>query len=456
MTFRKSLIAAAVLANGLLAHKAAADTLQQMFDLAQSNDPQLGIAEAAYRIGQQNVVQGRSNLLPQVNANAGYTSNITSGNDIDETSGDGSNWGVTVSQTLFDLTTWYNYRSSILDTRASESDFQGAQQDFILRVTNAYFDILRAIDTLETTLAEEAAVKSQLDQVQQEFEVGLIAITDVQEAQAAYDDIIASKLSAVGNLGVAFENMTVLTGQDHRSIAPLKEDFPITDPSPVAVTDWEELARENNPDLQSAGYSVGNAEYSLKSALVNNHLPVPRVTLNYAYNETNTLNSGMPMSRVSSDSEGGTFRVTATMPLFTGGSSLSSTRVANERLIQEEQRYDLTERQLIQDVRSSHLLVRTNVAQVNASKQALLSAQTALEATRAGYEVGTRNLVDVLQAERNLRRAERTYLNARYDYIINQLRLKQNAGILNPGDVSTLNQWLDSSAEIARSTYLPN
>lgn len=456
----KHLLLANALVFSVSSPLASADNLQQIFDLATSNDPQIRAAEAQLKANQQVRTISRSALLPQINASAGYDETertvdpvtrinsdgevevINNSSDTDETS-----YGASLNQVLFDLPSWYNYKSGDSQAEKAEMDYLLARQNLIIRTAEAYLNVLRAIDNLATVSAEEKAFASQLEQTQQRYEVGLIAVTDVHEAQASYDDVIARLLNSQGSLSIAFENLTTLTGQEHKSVAPLSENYPILNPEPTNPELWVEMALANNFSLASSMLSRDASEFNMKSARME-HMPSINLSLSRSENQPG---GAAGLFGVIADSQTDRISVSLDMPIFTGGRVSAQRRQAYYQYVQAEENLNSTRRTLIQNTRNQHLSVRIGVSTVNARKQAITSSQSAYEATKAGYDVGTRNLVDVLNSERNLFQAKRDYFNERYDYIIDMLNLKQSAGNLSSDDITNINQWLDLSGEVARS-----
>ncbi|MYM63382.1 TolC family outer membrane protein [Pseudomaricurvus sp. HS19] len=459
---RLSLAIAGIL--GLSAANLHADTLQDIYQLALEYDHQLKADEAAFRAAQENITIGRAGLLPQINGSARYSE--TDGDAIGYQSSLGSSsayeldteneqYALTLTQPLFNMAAWFGYKQSKTLSAQAEAQFSADQQSFIVRVTEAYFNVLRAIDATETARAEETAYGHQLEQTKQRFEVGLTAITDVHEAQAAYDTATASTLEAQGNLGIAFEQLEVLTGSEHTEVAPLVAQFAVVNPQPATRSEWVDFALENNYQLKVARFQADAAQSNAR-AKASNHLPTLTASYNYVHrDDTNTdiIAGGITTPTDNRLDEQNTIAVELNVPIFSGLRVSGERRQAYEQQMQAEEIYNLTQRNLIQNARSLHLQVVTDVAQVRARKQAIISGSSALEATQAGYEVGTRNLVDVLVAQRNLYQAQRNYDNSRYDYVINMLRLKQVAGNLSPEDVLKLNQWLDAGNQVQRSKY---
>lgn len=446
----------------LLSSSTFAETLADIYELALRNDPTLKSAEATYRANLETEKQSLSALLPSISATAGYTqqdvdsdgfnvnvgSSVASNRDTDTKS-----WGATLDQTIFDLSAWYTFKRGKETTLQAEAQLAYDQQQLILRVADAYFSVLRALENLEASKAEERATKRQLEQTQQRFDVGLIAITDVHEARAVYDSTVVQRLTDEGNLGTSYEALTVLTGQSHSSIWLLNKDYPVVDPIPVARNEWVDFALENNNQLKAATYAAEAAHKNAKSKKMG-HAPTIGARLSYDDNDTtgdfSTTGSSFPLD---SEEDGTTISLTLTVPIYSGGGVSATRRQAYEQYNAALQDKIATQRTVIKDTRASHITLTTDVQRVKARQQAIISTSSALEATQAGYEVGTRNIVDVLQAQRSLFSSIRDYANSRYDYVLNLLALKQAAGTLTPQDVNDINQWMVAPGTPEASQY---
>lgn len=434
-----------------------AETLMQIYELAKTNNPEYRAAYAALQSDLQNGVIGRAALLPSVSlsAESRYSDPLgpTNASSTPESGDVSNNYSASISQTLFDMSDWYTYRSGNLSVDQAMLGWEQEEQDLITNTVSAYLDVLRAIDTLDSVISEKTALESQLEQTQQRFDVGLVPITDVLEAQASYDDVVSNELDAQGNLAIAYEALTILTGRRHTSVAPLMDNFPVVTPTPAEVDDWVEISLQNSQTLELARISVESAEISKADSLTN-YYPTIEASASYG----GSFDGVRTADRVAGNfDEGGSFVVSLEVPIitFTGGSTWAKRVQANHNLTEAEELLANTERNVRQSIRVNHLQVLTGISQIKARLQAIRSSESALEATRAGYEVGTRNLVDVLLAERTLYNARRNYLNARYDYIESLLSLKSTAGTLSMEDIEELNRWMDGSNEIPRSLYLP-
>ena len=430
-----------------------ADTLADIYELALKNDAQLKAAEASYLANIEIEEQAFSALLPQISASgsyqdddfdsAGFNQNalavIESNYQADTTS-----YGISLQQNILDLSAWFRFKSGKERTKQAQAQFSFDQQDVIVRVAEAYFDVLRQIDNLEASKAEERATKRQLEQTQQRFDVGLIAITDVHEARAVFDTTVVRRLTDEGNLGTSLESLTVLTGQAHQNLWLLNKDFPVVDPDPMSRDEWVQFALKNNYALKAALYA---AESARQNATAKRMGHAPTITGSLSYNDQDR-NGEVSITGTSliipqdQESDGTSMMLRLQVPLYSGGRVSSIRRQAYQQYNVALQNKIETQRVVIRNARSSHLTVSNDVQRVNARQQSIVSTSSALDATEAGYEVGTRNIVDVLQAQRSLYSSIRDYANSRYDYVLNMLRLKRAAGILTPQDTYDISKWL--------------
>lgn len=437
-----------------------AESLRDIYELALENDAQLKAEQAQYLANREAENLGLSQLLPQIGANYSRSGSDTEtdresfsvGDDGIETIDTTINsdtitegFQVSLSQALFDLPAWFSFQSGKELSKQAEATFAGNQQNLIVRVVEAYLLVLRAQDNLEASKAQERAFERQLEQTQQRFEVGLIAITDVYEAQAAYDLSQVNRIVDENNVSVALERLSVLTGQRHDNLNILKEDFEIKPPEPLDRAAWVDFALANNFDLKAAGYGEEAARQNSKSNALEHAFTISG---GYTYSDTETdgrqtIEPETPFnSSPYSSTDGDSWQVRVDMPLYSGGAISSNRRKsAQEFNAARENRINLS-RNTVTATRSLHMTVISDVSRVKARRQSIVSSTSALDATQAGYEVGTRNVVDVLNAQNTLFAAQRDYANSRYDYINNILRLKEQAGLLSPEDVNNLDSFL--------------
>ena len=423
-----------------------AENILDIYNEALENDPTFKAAEYSYLSDKQIVVQGRAALLPSITISGSTNWNEYYQNDILQQDYNSFSKSARVSQPLFRLDTWFNFKRSKSLTDAAEADFAYEQQNLLLRTAELYFGVLRAIDNLNAAISEEKAIKKQLDQAQQRYEVGLSAITGVQEAQLAYDLSKAARINNEGNLFSAREALNALIGREIFSLDELGEGLEISNPYPNSKEEWVKLALENNYQLKAADLRKNAAKSNARSA-ASDRLPKIDIVGAGSESETNQFNyegfsingQGIPVPAVTGRRN---YSIQLSMPIFQGGAVYSKRKQAYAQYNEADENTLFAERRIIQEVRSQFSNVVTLVANVTAQQQAVISATSALEATQVGYKVGTRNVVDLLQAEKNLYSAEKNLANAKYDYILANLRLALAAGTISPSNIVEINNLL--------------
>jgi outer membrane protein len=430
-----------------LSFHSAADSLLDIYNDALENDPQYKSAEFSYLAGKEIKVQGRAGLLPNVSISAQTNWNEYYQNGELQNEYNNFSSSARLTQPLIRLDSWFKYRQSKFLTDAAEADFAYSQQALIVRTAELYFNVLRAIDNLSAARSEEKAIKKQLDQIRQRYEVGLAAVTEVQEAQLAFDLSLASRTRVEGEVYTAKEALNALVGREILSLDGLVNDLNVTNPVPASKEEWARKAVENNFRLQAANLRKFASKNNARS-VASNHLPKVDIVGVQTESETNQyafdgLNTGGAFDiTVPDETQRDTYSLQLSMPIFQGGAVISRTKQAYAESNKSSEDALFTERSVIQDVRSQYSNVVSLVANLRAQKQAVVSASSALEATKVGYEVGTRNIVDLLQAEKNLYSAERNLSNAKYDYLITTLRLHLAAGTLSPENLIEINNLL--------------
>lgn len=417
------------------------DALENNAELASARSEYLGV-EAGRDVA-------RGGLLPQINASGTVAHNEQYESQTSSRAGEGIGTGSasagddrynTASLTLEATQALYDEVTRRQVTQAERQIDQqvyllaATEQQLLIDVASAYFDILRAHEVLDARFAQERAIGRQLEQAGEQFEVGLIAITEVEEARATFDQSRADRIAAESNLQVAFEALEQLTGQRYASIEALGDSMPIALPEPSSRDYWVEQAIERNPQVlaQQAGIEVSRSGVEIARA---GRLPTLQAFGNYQYGDSDIDNT----SGHDSSSQVG---ISANLPIYTGGSTSASIRQGTYQLESSQYDFESQRRSSIQQVRSLYTQVSNDVETVEAREQAIVSNRSALEATRAGYEVGTRNIVDVLNAEQNLYNAIANYAEARYDYVVNLLSLRQQAGRLDVDAIDEVNAWL--------------
>lgn len=428
-------LALALFTIGATVTSQAAD-LKSVFEQALANDPQLAAEIAQANANGQSAGLAGQAILPTVTLEADIGSTDIEVGDNPEQDFDNTTYTLQAAQTLIAPADWYNYGAAKAATDSSKIEQRKAEQSIVVRISEAYFNVLRANAGLASSKAQEAAVKRQLEQTQQRFKVGLIAITDVHEAQAIYDGAIVELIAAESELDIAYESLALLTGERYDRINPLKEAIPLTGPIPADRTLWEQKALGQNLDVLIAEKSKLSAERNHKSK-ISGHLPKVQLIGRYsvADDESNTSAAG---EDVTSTYVG----VNVSMPIFAGGATWAGQKQAYYQRQAAEKSLEAAQRSATLNIRSLYRQLEADVARITARKQATTSAQSAMEATQTGYEVGTRNIVEVLQAQLSVFSAQRDYAYARYDYVIDLLKFRQAAGELSVADIDEVNAWL--------------
>ena len=413
-----------------------AQDLLTVYELALENDAQLQIAEANYLAAIEALPQARSGRKPQVFFNADATMVESDNSRLGDDSSDSVGYGVSVSQALYDTETRGNVLSAEASTRAELARLQSVRQAVALRVAEAYFAILAAHDNVDFAYAERTAIERQLEQAQKRFEVGLIAITDVQEAKARFDSAEAQAILAENILENAYQALVVITGDPSiRNLWRLESQLALTLPDPADANAWVEVALQNNRDLIAAREDLNAARFERDKRNRRGYLTLDLVA-SYEDRDTDSDLLG------DTQQEDLTVGIQLEIPLYTGGRISSEQAEAEAQLVSAQNNTLLQTRLASQRSRIAYLDVVSGISQVNALEQALESSNVALEATQAGFEVGTRTSVDVLVSLRETYRSQRDYASSRYEYLLNKLRLRQAAGTLALDDLIDINSLL--------------
>jgi outer membrane protein len=415
---------------------APAEDLVTVYGLALKNDAELMIAESDYLAAVQALPLAQADRKPQIFFNAESSmrdsdNSETGDNDVDTTA-----YNLNLTQSLYDTETQGNVNVAEANVRAELARVKSARQALILRVAQTYFSILAAGDNVEFAYAERTAIARQLEQAQKRFEVGLIAITDVHEAQARFDNAEAQAILAENIRENAFQSLVVITADSSiEKLAPLGENLKLSLPDLATVESWVLLALNNNLDLITAQERLNAARYERDRETRNGY---PTIDFVASYVDTDTDSDFLGDSRQDDLIIG----VELQVPLYTGGRNSAERSQSESRFVSAKNTALLQNRLASQQSRTAFLDVVSGISQVKALKQAFESSKIALEATQAGFEVGTRTSVDVLVSLRETYRTQRDYASSRYQYVLNKLRLKQAAGILKEDDLFEINLWL--------------
>ena len=428
--------------------------LSEIFKQSELYDPQLSVAKYTLDATTEGEKQAYAAFVPSMtltfnkNLNKGKTTSSDSG-PLPAVNSRGRGWGVSLSQSLYNHANYVNYSISKLQILKSSADFEIAYQSFILRVAQSYFDVLGAMDNLIFSKAEEKAIQRQLDQAEQRFEVGLAAITDVHEARARYDNARAAVIIANNQLEDNREALFEISQRyyDELATTPNELDYSTFKLSPMDV--YQNMGMELSPELMATTIDkdIAEKQISLNKAA---HYPTLDLsfsrTHNFSPGSTRTFfnDAGVPIQANSADStsDGNSLGLSLTVPLFSGGATSSRVRQSVFQHKAAMDRFEQTRRSTVRQIRSAYHGTNAKQSSVQARKLAMISARSGLEATEAGYEVGTRTIVDVLNSQRSLYQAQRDYSQAKYDYFIQYLTLKRSAGTLAEQDIININSIL--------------
>lgn len=410
--------------------------LMQIYQEALVNDPQYASARASLMAGQEKSVQGFSALLPQINGTGGYSrTKYERVPHVSETK-----YGVNLTQPLFNWGSYQNYEKSKLAVAVSEAQFAASQQDLIIRVTQAYFDVLTAQDVLVFAQAQKIAIAEQLESAKRSFEVGTTTITDVHEAQARYDLADAQEYAAASDLEVKRAALQQIIGRLPDALSPLRKSVNVSAPDPNRMDTWVNFSERQN-------YAVAASELTLEMAkrdiAINRAGHYPTVNLVAGYNHTNSGRDFLSSDGqiVNSDNTAN-IGVQWNIPIFSGYAITS--KVRESIALEDKARNDLvtSRRSAAQLAREAYLGLNSGLSQIRALEAAEISSLSALESNKLGYEVGVRINIDVLNAEQQVFSTRRDLTVARHNTIMNALKLKYAAGILNNNDVEQINTLL--------------
>ncbi|MYF03101.1 MAG: TolC family outer membrane protein [Gammaproteobacteria bacterium] len=467
----KKLLVVALLSIGL---SVSAEDLQQIYELAVENDTQFAQAKIQRKIAGEQARQSLASLLPTVNMSLSggnrstskfrrtypselliapsgrflganpETNEVWTVNEAREEFPSG--YSVSLSQVLFSIPTFISYRNSRLSFQGAKESFASQEQNLIIRVVRAYFDVLQARDSLDNALARRESNERQLQQTKQRYDVGLTAITDVLNAQASFDNLEVGLNQSRNRLDTTFLTLERITGQPIQQLSRLSENYPIENPNPNDEEFWVNYALQNNPGVLSAERNYRMARWNHWNTLLN-YFSVPSVSLsmNYSYRESpindpfTGLDTGYDLI---SESLGRSYGFNIGFSVA-GGRRISQNRVS--ALSREQSRLNVINQRLTieEQVRALFRNVVQTVLQIDALERSLESNRASLDATEKGYEVGTRNIIEVLNAQNALFSAELNLRNTVHTYITQMLQLKQTVGLLNPNDLSELNKYMD-------------
>lgn len=427
-----------------------AENLMQVYQQARISNPDLRKSAADRDAAFEKINEARSPLLPQLGLGADYTYTNgyrdANGQDSNVTSG-----ALQLTQTLFDMSKWRALTLQEKQAGIQDVTYQTDQQTLILNTATAYFNVLSAIDTLSYTEAQKQAIYRQLDQTTQRFNVGLVAITDVQNARSQYDSVLANEVTARNNLDNAVESLRQVTGNYYPQLSSLNVDGFKTN-KPETVNALLKEAENRNLSLLQARLNQDLAREQIRQAQ-DGHMPT--LDLNASTGVSNSRYSGSNNSTPDNDAGQNKIGLSFSLPLYQGGMVNSQVKQAQYNFVGASEQLESSHRTVVQTVRSSFNNINASISSINAYKQAVVSAQSSLDAMEAGYSVGTRTIVDVLDATTTLYNAKQQLSSARYNYLINQLNIKSALGTLNEQDLVSLNNTLGKPVATSPDSVAP-
>jgi outer membrane protein len=419
-------------------------------DLALESDPRLQAAEYRREATAENKTQAWANLLPQLGASGNWskgntTTTISEADFRDEKTKASRNYGLRLEQSLYSQANYEQLDVARGQITQADAIYQVVFLDFLLRVSDSYFLVLTLIDGVTFAEAEELALKRQYEQAEQRFEVGLTAVTDVHEAKASYDNARARAIVARNNLSDAKEELKALTGRYFEEYDALQEILPLVEPDPPNAERWVEIALANNPSVLSSRAAVDIADSNMRLARTG-HFPTLDLVATYNDFENKKFiirdDFQQPIARTALGVDDTTVQLLLNIPIYLGGRVSSQTRQARYLMDATGQDLDDVQRITVRETQNDFRAILAGIQEVQAFEQARISAESALEATQAGFEVGTRTIVDVLIAQQRKFQAQRDNSIARHAYILRHLRLKSIAGLLTSEDLRVVNQLL--------------
>lgn len=430
--------------------------LLSVYKIALQRDARLAAAYATNGARRALTPQVSSRLLPQINASGSISKQysdatfnqpiaLVGGEPVSSTSDRFTqyNWQISGRQSIIDISAWYSLGSAKALASQADVDLEQAKQGLISRTVSAYLDVLRASNSLEFMHAEAVTFEQQLHLVQKQFNAGVAPVTDLLEAQAAFDDVVVRRIGVQGDQVNFITLLNTLTGYQFKAIGRVSDDFPIEDPKPLDLNYWIGLALERNLEIKSLEFALKSSNRNMKSLQAEF---LPKVELSGEYGET--FLGGRAALFQGDEQLRRSVRLSVTVPLFRSGALYGRAKEAFYR--REEVRHLLTEkrRQVESQARNTHQRILTSILRIKAREASIRSAAKSLEAVRRGYEAGTRTVLDVLQAERLLSQSEFDYEVSRYDYVFNMVNLRQLTGLLSIGDIRSLNSFIDLSDPI--------
>ena len=426
----------------------ASTDLLAAYQQAAKNNGTYQAAVATYKAAGYDIPIARAALLPSAVISADTSANKQSPVAPGTPSSYNSNgYSLTLTQPLLNIAAWYAYSEMEATYKQAAATFAAAEQNLIMTTASAYFGVLEAQDQLKYAQANQDSLSEQLRQVEAQYKVGLKAQTDVEATRASYESGVASTIAAQNSLNNAIQNLTAITGQDDGALTPLKQDFPLVKPDPQNAEMWVNYGLKSNVNLQFQQFQAEIAHAQIKVDFTNDFIPTINAVGSYS-NFNNPPTTSSNGAEIGSTSNGRVKTTTGELALnynfFNGFGNQATVKQDNYTYQAAQANVLQTERTTEANVRQAYLNVISDISQVQALQQAVISGQVSLKAIRSGYLVGVRTIVDVLTEQSNLYNSQQQYAQAIYQYITDSLNLKEQAGSLSPQDVAAINTWLET------------
>lgn len=437
---RKAAIAVSILAASLSAQ---ATSFVELYRAALLSDPQYAAAKADRDAADSLVTQSRGQFFPQISASSSriknnqnvtsHSGSSVSSKDYDFTARAAS---LSLSQALFRPQIWASYAQTLAQVQQAEGSLRQSHQDLILKLALAYFEILLSEDNVTLAGEQKAAIAEQLKQATRYFEAGVGTITDINEAQARYDTVVAQEIAAQNSVEVKIRALEQIVGAVHRQLDHLGSRLVLEMPQPANIDEWLEFSRANNPAIKAREAALEVAQKEVYKSVAA-HLPTVDLVASRVQNEDPSF------TMIGANTWNSTVGIQISLPLFSGGTTQGRVNQASAQKERARYELDAQTRAVTQSTRTEFLNVVNGVAQVNALTQAVKSNEVALYSARKGLEAGTRTSFDVLNAQQLLFTAKRDLAQARYQYVLARLKLRGAAGLLDENDIELVQRWLD-------------
>lgn len=454
----KNLVRWSLMALGLVAAPAWAEDLLTAYNQALQNDPTFKTAEASLQATRELLPISRSYLLPSISG----STNLGRAH-INQTTGDHSTafdqnirqYALNVNQVLFDYRAWAGLKNAKAQVKQGYANYNAAVQNLIVRVAMAYFAVLQAHDQLVATQAQKRSLQEQLNQTQEQFKVGLIPITGVQQVKASYDATVAQEIANQATVADKLEELRAITNVFPTQLMGIQHNPPLVAPVPQDINAWADTATKQSYALKASYYEMVAAKENVEIQR-GGHFPTVSATGSYSYNNQNLAANGSSASGITLSpnfNHSVTVGVGVDVPIFAGGQVSAQTRQAAAQYAQASAQLEQTHRSTLTQTREAYLGVISGISKLKADQQAIVSNQSSLDSTKAGYQAGVNTITDVLQQQSNLYNAQTALANDQYNYLISLINLKQAAGTLAPEDVEVLNSWLSKSLNFSAYNF---